>query len=328
MKIFVVGPERMDTFIHNVAYTLRKMGHEVQTDPDFRSKAMRSRFQTAGIEALSRLSVSFRMRDDRRAIRIAKDFNPDLVFVCTRTLEPESVRKIRQHNDCLVICWYGDTPGNVKRNHITAGEYDAVFVKDKRFADDLRNTLGLNAYHLPEACNPDWHKPVTTPIVNHLLVAGTVYGYRSAVIEKLLNSEKTVKIFGPQPPAWVPDTVKKEHTGVFLDHTNKAFEFSKALACINTFAPAERDALNCRIFESCGCGAALLSEHKSSIDEYFEPYVEYLPFHNLEELKEHIQRLESDVKFSKELRKKAARRAHSDHSYSKRLKFILDTLGL
>ena len=327
MKIFVVGPERMDTFIHNVAHTFKKMGHDVQSDSEFRSKAMRSRYQTAAVEILSRTSKKFRMRDDRRAIQIANYFKPDLVFVGTRTLEPETVHAIRKKHGCPAVCWYGDTPGNLKRNHITSGEYDAVFVKDKRFSDDLRNVLGLNAFHLHEACNPDWHRPIEVSVSGHLLVAGTLYGYRSAIIEKLLNLNRRVKVFGPLPSPWISKVVKEAHTGIFLDHTNKAFEFSKAIACLNTFAPAERDTLNCRIFESCGSGGLLISEHKNSLDECFDPYEEYLPVSSVDQLLEQIDRVQCSPEYANKIRQNAVNRAHSKHSYLNRLQTILDSVS-
>lgn len=327
MKILVLGSERGDFFAHNVAYTFRKMGHEVFSDPQLGSGAAKSRISRGVGVLLSQASGWWAMKDDRRAIELVNSHKPKLIVVCTKTYAPETVR-LFQKKGAVVICWFGDSPANVYREHITSGEYDAVFVKDKRFAYDLMNVLGIEAIHLHEACNPDWHRPLHVDVCNHVAVAGTMYGYRNRVIKRLIESDWEVRSYGPSPSPWVEKVVQKTHTGIFLDHTNKAEAFGAAIACLNTFAPAERNSLNCRIFETCGCGGLLVSEHKSAMDECFDPYEEYLPFNSFDELIEQLDRVKKDAKLTEQMRVKASRRAHAEHSYEHRLRKILKTMRL
>jgi len=326
VKILVLGSERGDFFAHNVAHALRKMGNVVYSDSQLGSASAKSRISRGVGQLLEQASGWWAMKDDRRAIDLVKSYTPDLVVVCTKTYAPETVALLRKRG-AIVICWYGDSPANIQKGHVTSGEYDAVFVKDKRFASDLKNVLGIEAFHLHEACNPDWHKPQQVEVCNHIAVAGTMYGYRNRVIKRLCDSGLEVRSYGPIPSSWVESRVKESHTGIFLDHTNKAEAFGSAMACLNTFAPAERDSLNCRIFETCGCGGMLISEHKTSMDECFDAGEEYLSFSTYEELIESLNKVEKDVHFAKKIRANAARRAHAEHTYQHRLVNIFSILN-
>jgi len=327
MKVLVLGSERGDFFAHNVAYTLREMGHEVISDSHLGSASAKGRVVRGVDSLLSQVNSWWMMRDDRRAIELVKKCTPDLVVVCTKTYAPETVALLRKAG-AIVICWYGDSPANIQRGHITSGEYDAVFVKDARFAKDLKNVLGINAFHLHEACNPDWHKPTKVKAGEHVAVAGTMYGYRNRVVSRLLESDWEVRSYGPSPSSWVSGGVKATHTGIFLDHTNKAETFGTAMACLNTFAPAERDSLNCRIFETCGSGGLLISEHKTAMDECFDSDVEYLPFSTFDELLEQLERIKSDHALAVQIRKAASRRAHAEHTYKHRITSIFKIMNL
>jgi spore maturation protein CgeB len=302
------------------------MGHEVLSDIRSASLAGKGRLRLA-FEEIAAKSGHWRRRVNTRLLRLALDFKPQLTIVCTATLEPDVVETMRAKTGSRVVCWFGDSPGNLKRDHITSGEYDAVFVKDKRFATDLRSVLKINAFHLHEACNPQWHRPVAAARGSHIAVAGTLYGYRVTVVRQLMTAGWEVQCFGPRPSSWVRPDVTASHTGRFLDHTTKATEFGRALACLNTFAPAERDSLNCRIFETCGCGGLLVSERKDAMDECFDAGQEYLPFASAGELLERLARIKADPAAGERIRVNAARRAHAQHTYAHRIKFILEAIS-
>jgi spore maturation protein CgeB len=301
------------------------MGHEVRADARYVSLAGMSRPRILVEDILSK-SRGWRERRQRRIVDAASEFKPSLTIVCTNTLDPETIAAIRKRAGGLVICWYGDPPANLKRDHITAGEYDAVFVKEKRLARDLRDVLQINAFHLHEACNPVWHRPVGSERAGHVAVAGSLYGYRVAVLQKLVDAGCEVRAFGPRPGSWVQKTVADLHTGIFLDQRNKAIEFGRALACLNTFAPAERDSLNCRVFETCGCGGLLVSEKKDAMDECFDADEEYLSFSSFDELLSQLDRAKKDTAGAERIRLRAARRAHDQHTYEKRLGFVFQAL--
>lgn len=328
MKIFVVGPEVRDCFTQNVAHAFRALGHDVRSMPAFLFGAPNSRQLRVFQDILDRASERWRLRRDKWSIKVAGDFKPTLTLVCTRTLEPETVAEIRKRSGGLVVCWYGDSPANIRRGHIVSGEYDVVFMKDKEFADSLHKQVGLEAHHLDEACTPAWHKPVSNARKLHLVVAGTLYGYRNAFLARLIERKIEVCAYGPSPSPWVSKQVAGIHTGRYLDHTNKANIFGEGLACLNTFAPAERNSLNCRIFETCGSGGLLLTERKEVLTRCFDPGKEFLDFSCFDECLEHIEKIKREPDFAEKIRAAAVRRAHGEHTYVHRLEKIMAILNL
>jgi spore maturation protein CgeB len=329
MKVFVTGPDSDDSFGHNVAYTFREMGHDVRTGAGQMFAMLASPVQRALSDLLSRAWRHWRMRGDAQAVRIASEFKPDLTVMCTMTLEPETVERIRRLSGGLVVCWYGDTAGNVRRDHLVSGEYDAVFAKDGDLVHVLREILGLEAHHLPEACNPAWHRPVAQRKGDAVVVAGTAYGYRNALVGRLLEAGERVRLYGPLPPRWATARVRAAHTGTFLDHTRKAQVFGEALACLGSFALSEgRNSVNCRIFETCACGGLLLCEDRDAIAPYFARDREYLAYGSFDECRDHLRRLHEDYAGAQEIRARAAQRAHGQHTYRHRLDRMLTTLEL
>jgi spore maturation protein CgeB len=329
MKVFVTGPDVADSFTHNVAHTFRQMGHEVRTDPRLAFVMQQSSLRRGLDEVLSRASRHWRSRRDDRTVRLAAEFKPDLTVMCTMTLEPDSVRRIRNVSGGPVVCWYGDAPANLKRHHLVSGEYDVVFAKDSDFVQVLKAMLGLEAYHLPEACNPAWHRPEAERNGDTVVVAGTLYGYRGALVERLLDSGEDVRLYGPVPGRWVPPRVRTAHSGTFLDQTTKAQVFGRALACLSSFALSEgRSAVNCRVFETCACGGLLLSEERDAIAPYFERDREYLAYAGFDECLDHLRRLRVDYTEAQQIRARASKRAHAEHTYRHRLERMLKLLDL
>ena len=60
---------------------------------------------------------------------------------------------------------------------------------------------------------------------------------------------------------------------------DKARAFRSAAGVLNAVHPAEVSRVSARLFEAAGCGAAVLTEFRSSISELFEPGKEVLVFH-------------------------------------------------
>jgi len=329
MKIFVAGPDGSDCFSHNVAHTLREMGHEVRIDPATRRSMSYSVLRRGVEEVLQRASKAYRLREDRRIVQIADDFKPDLTVTCTGTYEPETVAEIRHRSNGLVVCWYGDAPANIRRDHVVGGEYDMVFAKDPDLVRKLRSMLSVDIEYLPEACNPSWHRPVAKRAGETLLVAGTSYGYRNALVAKLLAAGVDVKLYGPMPADWVSDAVRRAHSGRFLDQHTKAQAFGEAMACLASFALSEGgNSVNCRIFETCASGGLLVCEERAALARYFEAGREFWAYSSFEQCIEMLERAKKDYREAERVREAGSRRAHAEHTYAHRLRKMLALLEL
>lgn len=329
MRVFVTGPDGSDSFSHNVAHSLREMGHEVRIDPGSSLSMTHSALRRGIDEVLRRASSAIRLKDERRAVRIAGEFKPDLTLMCTQTFEPESVAAIRRRSGGLVVCWYGDAPANIRRDHLVSGEYDALFAKDPDLVHKLRSMLALPIEYLPEACNPSWHKPVARRSGDTLLVAGTSYGYRNALVTRLIASGVEVAIYGPSPGRWVSESIRRAHSGRFLDHETKARCFGEAMACLASFALSEgSNSVNCRIFETCASGGLLLCEEREALGRYFETGREYWGYRSFEQSLDWLARAKRDYREAERVREAASRRAHAEHTYAHRLRQMFAALDL
>src|SRR5262249_27721439 len=127
-------------------------------------------------------------------------------------------------------------------------------------------------------------------------------------------------------PIWAEPRIKKQWTGRYLMREEKSQVFGQALACLNTFALAEGNSLNCRAFEIAGAGGLQLVEARPIVVECFEPGKEVLTFTTFEELLANLERCRKDPVETRSIRMAAAKRALSEHTYRHRLERIFDYL--
>ena len=90
---------------------------------------------------------------------------------------------------------------------------------------------------------------------------------------------------------------------------------------------AEVNGVNARLFEAAGCGAAVLTEFRSTVPELFAVGKEVLVFHDFDDLVEQATRLLSERGLTERLGDAAAQRAHRDHTYDLRVTAILEKLS-
>ena len=176
---------------------------------------------------------------------------------------------------------------------------------------------------LNEAMNPRWHKPVATQKNNSIVFIGNYYAFRQAMAVRLMEEGIACELYGPPPPRWADERIKKSHSGRYLTGEEKSRVSAEGLACLNTFHFAEGDSLNMRAFETAGAAALQLIEYRSAIEECFEPGKEILTFRNYDELSDHIERARKHPKEMVPIREAGARRAHAEHTYRHRLEVIL-----
>jgi spore maturation protein CgeB len=204
--------------------------------------------------------------------------------------------------------------------------WDFIYIKDKFAVQKLRS-LELNAFHLHEAMNPDWHKWCFSEINNSILFAGNTYDYRHYLIRKLLQTKKyEINLVGNRPPRWADDQVKEVYRNKYIVREEKSRWFGQSLACINSTAMSEFDSLNCRAFEIAGAGGLQIMEYRDSIEECCEPGKEILVYKTFDELTENLDQYGKDQPAALFIRQAGHKRAKSDHSYEKRLTLILNAL--
>jgi spore maturation protein CgeB len=305
LKIVIPNIPYPDSFEDNVAFTLKVMGHEVSTIPlPSVSYYKKYRYYLNLIDQKLRPN-EFTWQEEWLLMKI-RDRKPDMVLCLTQILNPQVLHELKKKN-VITAAWWGDTAANMNN-----------------FAARKLKTLDLNSFYLPEAMNPAWHNKYYSKIADHLVFIGNAYNYRNYLITLLVREGiAPIKLFGSKPPRWST----KEVMGVYQHQEKvkeqKSIEFGSSLACINSTAMSEFDSLNCRTFEIAGAGGFQILEFRESILDCFEPGEELLTFNGIIELTQIVERAKIDYSWVTKIREAGYKRAHTDHTYQKRLELIL-----
>ena len=326
-RIGVIGPVAPDDFADNVGDTLQRLGHVVtQLGP----ARPRSRGRLVGHAA--RLTRQALPRLDElaqdRIVRAALSADCEIVINVDSPLVPSVVTRLRS-SGARVAFWFPDHLANLGRQLMLLAPYDAIFFKEPFLTDRLQAMLGLPIYYLPEACNPSWHRPVTAPGTEpYLVIAGSMYPSRVPLLERLIAKGIPLRLYGSRFPRWIGETtVRAVHTGRYLAREEKARVFRSAVGVLNTMQIGEINGVNARLFEAAGCGAAVLTEFRSTVPDLFAVGKEVLVFHDFDDLVEQATRLLSERGLTERLGDAAAQRAHRDHTYDLRITAILEKLS-
>lgn len=324
MRIGVIGPTGPDHFADNIADALRRMGHEVtqlgSAHARYRRRAI-TRLAMVTRQALQPLEE----HAQRRIVRSALEAGCEVIVNIDSHLSPDAVTMFRKHG-VRVAFWFPDCVLGMGRALMLLAPYNALFFKEPHLIERLRSTLDLPAYYLPEACNPRWHRPKGPAGGEpYVVVAGNMYPSRVNLLERLIDKDIPVKIYGPKFPHWITaPRARSLHTGQYLAREEKARVFRSAAVVLNTLHPAEIHGVNARLFEAAGCGAAVLTEFRPVVPDLFKIGDEVLAFNDFDDLMDQATLLLNDSRLGARLGEAASVRAHRDHTYELRLTAILE----
>jgi spore maturation protein CgeB len=310
-----------DNFTENVAFALRGMGHEVLTAP----KPM----QLIDDKAMHLLQLGYEKffptiltPQEKWLLKTYRNFKPQVVLTLTQSLSEEVLLALKKEG-ITTVCWWGDTPANMSKQGLLCEGWDFIFIKDQYAAFKLK-TLDLNAFYLPEAMNPHWHKKCFTSIDQSLLFAGNTYDYRHFLISKLLKEGiNDIKLFGQKPPRWAKPEVRKLFLNKFIVKEEKSYQFGSSFACINSTAMSEGNSINCRTFEIAGASGLQIMEYRPAIEDCFEPEKEIVTYSSFDELLYKIDYYRHNPDYANNIRNSGYERAINHHTYQKRLDTII-----
>lgn len=318
MRVLIPNHCSPDTFVDNVAHSLRSLGHDVLTLPAVAQGPL-ARVQRIVIQLGAKALPAIRMHRERQVIELARCFKPELVLTLTQPLLDETLRELRRLGARWSVAWWGDAPANMAEMGLLSDEWTAIFLKDVDAVAKFRR-VGLNAHLLHEAMNPNWHRPLAERSNQNIVVAGNYYGYRQFLVSRLVRDGYTVELHGSKLPRWGHRELQRLHSGRFITREEKSIVFGEASVCLNSMSLAEGNSLNCRAFEIAGAGGLQLIENRPIISDCFEPGRELLTFDTYDELRESIDRGLRDG--CAEIRRAGAARALAQHTYQHRLASI------
>jgi spore maturation protein CgeB len=323
MRFIIPNFAAPDSFVDNVAATLRRMGHEVRTLPPFGNALFYSRAWRAGRLLARQLRGNGPSMEERWLLRTARDWKPDIVLTLTQALNDDTLAQLKKLGVGRRIAWWADPPANMAGMGLLSEHWDAVFLKDKNAVAKFRR-VGIRADLLHEAMNPVWHRPICERENDSIAIVGNFYGYRQFLTLRLTEAGVPVMLHGGRLPRWVAPEIAARHSGRFLVRDEKSRIFGAALACLNSTSLSEGDSLNCRAFEIAGAGGLQLLEYRPAVEDCFEPGEELLVFDTFDELLGLVAWARENPKGARAVRQAGARRALAHHTYEHRLQHILD----
>lgn len=321
-RILIAGWSYEDSWADNVRCALLEMGHEVCTLGDISHARYTNTLRVYIRPLIERMNHRVFEPDQNRLLRIARIFRPHVVLALSREYPHEALDRLDQICKPVKVLWWGDSPANARRYGFVEPLWDLVFIKDATAVQKTRLVRG-DVYLLHEAMNPSWHRPLSSQENNRIAVAGNWYGFRQALVQRLMHDGVEVDCYGSQLPAWALPVIVRSHKRRYIVREEKSRIFGQALACLNSFQYAEGDSLNCRAFEIAGAGGLQLIEDRPAISQCFEPGKEVLVFKTYEELLDLIERARRDPNGMRQIREAGAQRALAEHTYRHRLEVIL-----
>jgi|GEM_PF-1526935 len=324
MKFLIPNYCPADSFVDNVSFTLRQMGHEVLTMPNLSNSRFSSPYRKLWMQVREKVDRNYQTDQEKWLSKTYQTFRPDVVLTLTQSLSEQLLFQLKKDNIKTVV-WWGDTAGNMKQEGLLVDGWDLIYIKDEYAAYKLQ-TVGLNAFQMGEAMNPYWHKALKAQENNYLIFAGSFYNYRHFLTRKLIQDQVEVQFYGSGLPRWADPQLRLHHTGEFVVKERKSQVFGAGLAVLNSTAMSEFDSVNCRAFEIAGAAGLQIMEYRPSIEHYFEIGKEILVYRSYEELLAIIDRAIKSPKEMAKIRMAGHKRAHDQHTYEKRLTKIIDAL--
>lgn len=329
MRISVIGRQFPDSIARNVSVTLQAMGHSVQSldqDPLFSLGGFRFR-RLATLLLMTRRAQEYL---DRLISRQLIAFRPELIFNTYADLLPETVDQIKARLNAKAVYWFTDSMKNFGREYALEASYDALFFVDPYVVDFIHTKLGREAYYLPEACNPQWHRRVSLNPQDvekygcDLTTAGNMYYYRAALLEPFQSYD--FRIWGNSYPKWLKSPLRRLYRDRFVAELEKAKAFGAAKIVINTIHYSSITGANCRTFETAGCGAFQIADWRPAMAELFEPDNEIVLFNTRDELKSKVDFYLAHPNQRQKIADAGYARAHRDHTFEVRLRRIFEVI--
>lgn len=256
---------------------------------------------------------------------------PDFVICTYRFIHPDCIKLIKENlKGTPVIHINPDAVTTFEHQQIFASPYDAYFTKDPFIVDFMKNKMQLNAFYLPEAFNKRIHKSpervnrfeLENEINIDVVAFGTMYPYRSKMIEKIIDAGINVTLFGTPDKRFPNPKIMKNFRNEFITGERKAKVLFGSKIVFNNFHYAEVQSANVKFFEIGGIGGFQLCDYKNVLEEYSIIPVDEFSFKNMDEAIELIKFYLDKPELRYELSLRQQKHFLLHHTYENRIEEI------
>lgn len=292
MIITVLGSKAPESLEHQMVDSLRHLNHQ----PTLISIEDISLFKGYSNSLLKRFINTYDQFISKELAKAVVALNPDLVIIVYRTLHPIIIHEFRRLKITAPIVQYNpDALTSLDRQQIIGVAYDFYFSKDRYLVKTLRNMLKFNAYYMPESFNPRFNKKpygskksVENEINVDVLAYGTLYPYRTQMLNRIAEHYSNVRFYG-RMGHYTPTLVKSAFTNRPLmgDEKNEMLYGSKIV--FNNLHYGEFNSANQKYFEIFGSGGFQLCDFKEVLREYSLVPIDNYTFKTIDEAIEKVE---------------------------------------
>ncbi len=317
------------------AETFRALGHEAVL---FDSGSL-----TRGEKLFLRPIARFRRQNNfekimlnRRLDRAAAEFRPDFFLaIFGFDIFPETVAAIRARG-AKTACWWLNDPFQFPRGLAIAPSYDRFFSNCERSARDYVRQGIASAAFLPHAAFEPVHRPVEMDAADRrkwqseICFVGDWGPVRQGILS-MLSQKADLRIWGPWRKHLTPrDRLwSRVVDGYFTpEQMIRALCGAKIALNLHSWFGYYDCGLNPRTFETPGCGALQVCDWKEELPRHFTEGAEVVTYRTGEELEGKIRELLADDKARRQIAEAGLRRARAEHTYSLRMKQMLEMLKM
>ena len=325
MKILLVGVHFFSSFAWSIGEALRRRGAEVYPFEYRQGWRLRAGWSASRGEALM----------NRRLLRAARRFRPDLIFVAKGELVwPDTLASAKAAAGCPAVNWFPD-PRPMAYGHVMRSlpAYDAFFSKNPYWNRKLREAGFHNVRHLDHAYDVELHHRATSAsgvgsgFASAVSFIGSWYPYRSRYLAGL--EEAGLKIWGP---GW--DRLPAGHglrrcwQGRDARGMDQAKVIGGSAININLHHYDDIEGVNQRFFDIAACGGFQLVDDKAAVKRFLTPGREVVCYRDRVELRRMVEYYLGRPEERGEVAARAYERIRPGNSYDDRMAEILEAVGL
>jgi len=330
MKLTLFGSKDFDSLEYHLNDSFRFLGNDV-THIDIKDiVAIPYKYNYFATKFLKKYDeYLFR----KVAIKIIES-EPELVVCTYRFINPICIKLIKQALPSVkVIHINPDALTTFEYQQIFASPYDAYFTKDHFIVDFMKNKMGLNTFYLPEAFNPRVHKmpsmdreKLEKKINIDVVAFGSMYPYRTNMVEHILNAGIDVALFGTPESRFPKPEIEKNFRNEYIIGDRKSEVLFGSKIVFNNFHYAEIESANVKFFEIFGIGGFQICDYKPVLKEYSAISLEKFTFKSIGEAIELIKYYLDKPELRHEMALEQHHHFVLHHTYEHRINQIMQVL--
>lgn len=341
LKVLVIGPKKPHFFETACARVFSELGctvRQIDNKPERWWLGNRDWYQLSQPERLAQDSLA-----SFEAYQIAKQFKPDLIFLCkAENIRSEVYTLLKREIGCKVAVWYVDNPfhANVSSYQAlrTIQKADFYFIWAKYLIDPLISAGARNVFFLPFAYDPVSypHDLFLEPDdcnrwKSDICFVGTWDLDREKALEPLAGNKFDLAIYGQGWKKFLkPESSLKKHVrmdSIWLEDTTRAFKGAKLV--LNLLRQHNWKGHNFRTMEAAGIGGGVLATPwtQDQAEILFKENSEILCFHGKAPTPNMISDWLANPEKLAAIAKSAQARVLREHLLKHRIREILDVVS-